>query len=57
MDFVTSISHVLIEDDKGKPNIVIWTKIKQDGLVKKMRSFEYEIISGVLLRIGWDNDI
>ena len=49
--FVTSISHVLVEDGKGNPNIIIWTRIKQNGLVKKMRSFEYEIIDGALLRV------
>lgn len=32
------------------PNILVWTKIKQDGSVKKMQSFEFDIINETLVR-------
>lgn len=48
--FVTAISHIVVSDDKQYPHIMIWTKVKQDGSVKRMRSFEYDIIEGNLIR-------
>lgn len=48
--FVTFISHIVVSDDKRYPNILVWAKIKQDGSVKKMRSFEFDIINGSLVR-------
>lgn len=48
--FVTFISHIVVTDDKKYPNILVWTKIKQDGSVKKMRSFEFDIINETLVR-------
>lgn len=47
--FVTFISHIVVTDENKYPNILVWTKIKQDGSVKKMRSFEFDIINGSLV--------
>lgn len=49
--FVVSISHIVTEEGEGKPRVTVWTKIKQDGLLQKKRSFEFEIIDGLLVRI------
>lgn len=48
--FVTFISHIVVSDDKKHPNIMIWTKIKQDGSVRKTRQFEFDVIDGSLVR-------
>lgn len=47
--FVTSISHIVVSDDLKHPHILIWTKVNQDGLAKRMKSFEYDIINGKLV--------
>ena len=49
--FVTKISHVVVSDERGYPHVIIWTKIHQDGYVKKKRSFEFNYIDGVLTRV------
>ena len=48
--FVTFISHIVVTDDKKHPNILVWTKIKQDGSFRKMRQFEFDVIDGSLVR-------
>ena len=48
--FVTFISHIVVTDDKKHPNILVWTKIKQDGSLRKMRPFEFDLINGTLVR-------
>lgn len=49
--FVTFIINLVVSEDRKHPNILIWTKIKQDGSVKRMRSFEFEIINDLLVRL------
>lgn len=49
--FVRAISHIVVSDDKKYPHILIWTKINQDGVYKKMRSFEYDIVDGSLVKV------
>lgn len=49
--FVTAISHIVVSDDKQYPHIMVWAKIKQDGSAKRMRSFEYDVIDGKLIRV------
>ena len=46
--FVKGISHIIVDDDQKYPHILIWTSIKQDGSVRRMRSFEYDLIEGAL---------
>lgn len=48
--FVTFITHIVVTDDKKHPNILVWTKIKQDGSFRKTRRFEFDVIDGVLVR-------
>lgn len=48
--FVTFITHIVVTDDKKHPNILVWTKIKQDGSFRKTRQFEFDVIDGVLVR-------
>lgn len=48
--FVTGIYILLVTDDKEYPNILIWTNIKQDGNFRPVRSFEYEIREGRIVR-------
>lgn len=50
--FVTGISHIVVTDDKGYPHILIWTNIKQDGVVAPMRYFEFDVIGGEIVRVG-----
>ena len=52
--FVTGISHIIVADDQKYPHILIWTSIKQDGSVRRMRSFEYDLIEGLLCRKAGD---
>lgn len=47
--FVTEISHIVVSDEQSHPHILIWTKVHQDGLVKPMKSFEYDIIDDKLV--------
>lgn len=47
--FVTGISHIVVSDDGGYPHIMIWTRIDQEGVFKKMRSFEYDVVDGRLV--------
>ena len=49
--FVTGIRHIVVTDDKEYPHILIWTNIKQDGVVAPMRSFEFDVIEGVVVRV------
>lgn len=48
--FVTSISHIIVSDDKRDPHIKVWTKIHQDGSFKKMRLYEFDVIDGLLVK-------
>ena len=48
--FLTGISHIVVTDDGKYPHILIWAKINQDGNVRPMKSFEYDIIKGKLVR-------
>ena len=48
--FVTGISHILVTDDDGCPHILVWTNINQPGVIQVMRSFEFDIIDGKLIR-------
>lgn len=48
--FVTSISHIVVSDDQKHPHILIWTKVNQDGLLKRMKSFEFDIIDDKLVQ-------
>lgn len=48
--FVTSISHIIVSDDKRYPHIKVWTKIHQDGSFKKMRLYEFDVIDGLLVK-------
>ncbi len=48
--FLTGISHIVVTDDGKYPHIMIWTKINQDGYASPMKSFEYDIIKGKLVR-------
>ncbi len=47
--FVVSISHIVVSEVQGRPHIMIWTKVKQDGVFNPMRSFEYDVVDGVLV--------
>ena len=48
--FLTGISHIVVTDDGKYPHILIWTKVNQDGYVSPMKSFDYDIIKGKLVR-------
>lgn len=48
--FVTEISHIVVSDDQKYPHILIWTHVKQDGMIRPMRSFEYDVVDGRLER-------
>ena len=48
--FVTSISHIVVSDDKKSPHIMVWTKIHQEGTFKKMRLYEFDVINGLLVK-------
>lgn len=48
--FLTGISHIVVTDDGKFPHILIWVKINQDGNVRPVKSFEYDIIKGKLVR-------
>ncbi len=48
--FVTGIYILLVTDDKEYPNILIWANIKQDGNFRPVRSFEYDIRGGQIIR-------
>lgn len=48
--FLTGISHIVVTDDGKYPHILVWTKVNQDGYVSSMKSFEYDIIKGKLVR-------
>lgn len=48
--FLIGISHIVVTDDGKYPHIMIWTKINQDGYASPMKSFEYDIIKGKLVR-------
>lgn len=52
--FVTVISHIVVSDGQKYPNILIWTKVQQDGLVRSMRSFEFDVVEGKLMNSGAD---
>ena len=47
--FVVSISHIVVSEVQGRPHIMIWTNVKQDGVFNPMRSFEYDVVDGVLV--------
>ena len=49
--FVRAISHIVVSDDKKYPHILIWTDINQDGVFKKRRSYEYDIVDGSLVKV------
>ena len=48
--FVTAISHIVVSEENGFPNILVWVKVKQDGSFRKMRDFVYEVHSDKLIR-------
>lgn len=48
--FITFITQIIVTDDKKHPNILVWTKIKQDGSIRKRRQFEFDVIDGSLVR-------
>ena len=48
--FVTSISHIVVSDDKRWPHILIWTRVDQEGVFRPMRAFEYDIIDEKLVK-------
>lgn len=48
--FVTEIYQILVTDDQQYPHILVWTYVKQDGNVRPVRSFEYDVIDGTLVR-------
>ena len=47
--FVIGISHLVVSEDSPNPTIMIWTKVDQDGALRKMRSFEYAIVDDRLV--------
>lgn len=49
--FVTGISHFIVSDDKEYPHIMIWTNVKQDGAIRRMKDFNYYWIDGSLVEI------
>lgn len=48
--FLTGISHIVVTEDRKYPHILIWAKINQDGNDRSMKSFEFDIIKGKLVR-------
>lgn len=48
--FVTGIYLLLVTEDGKYPHILIWTNVKQDGSVRPVRLFEYDVINGQLVR-------
>ena len=48
--FVTEIYQILVTDDQQYPHILIWTYVKQDGNVRPVRSFEFDVIDCTLIR-------
>lgn len=49
--FVIRISHIVVTEDQKYPHIMIWTRVKQDGVFNRMRSFEYDVIGGSLVNV------
>lgn len=47
--FVTGISHIVVSDDQKFPHILVWTEFHQDGSLRPMRSFEYDVEEGKLV--------
>lgn len=52
--FVTSIYQIVVTDDKEYPHILVWTNIKQDGLIRPVKSFEFDYIDGSLREVMKD---
>lgn len=48
--FVTAISHIVVSDDQKYPHILIWAKWNQEGVIKKARRFEYDVVRGHLVK-------
>ena len=48
--FVTEIYQILVTDDQQYPHILIWTYVKQNGNVRPVRSFEFDVIDCTLVR-------
>ena len=54
--FVTEIYQLLVTDDQKYPHIIIWTYINQDGNFRPVRSFEYDVIDGTLVRCKYKHN-
>lgn len=48
--FLTAINSITVSDEKKYPHIVIWTKVEQDGSVRRVRLFEYDVIDSKLVK-------
>lgn len=47
--FVIGVSHIVVSEDSSNPSIMVWTRVDQDGSLRKMRSFEYDIVDARLV--------
>lgn len=45
------ISHIVVSDDSSNPSIMVWTRVDQDGSLRKMRSYEYDIVDARLVDV------
>ncbi len=47
--FVTEIYQIIVSDDKAYPHIMVWTYVKQDGVIRPVRKFEFDYADGELV--------
>ena len=47
--FVTGIYQIIVSENDKNPHIKVWTNIKQDGVIRPVRSFEYDWVDDVLI--------
>lgn len=50
--FVTEIYQIIVSDDKEYPHIMVWTYVNQDGAIRPVRKFEYDLVEGELVYGG-----
>lgn len=52
--FVTNIYQIIVTEDNEVPHILVWTKVKQDGLIRPIKSFEFDYKDETLQEVMTD---
>ena len=48
--FVTKVYQIVVSDDQKYPHILVWAYVKQDGMFRSARAFEFDLVEGKIVR-------